>query len=233
MWTREQLKANAKSSLSRFHWTAVLVCLIVVLLGGAGSSGLNFNLNLNDGSSWVRWAIPTFAAIGATSTLVGILVGNVAAVGSARFFLIGRERIPTTEIMFDPFRANYGGILLVMFLRGLFTALWSLLLVVPGIVKGYAWRLVPYLLAENPNLDYRRALDLSAAMMDGHKMDVFVLDLSFFGWNLLSAATAGILGVLYVNPYVAATNAELYIALRTNAFAAGITGPEELPGVGV
>ena len=119
----------------------------------------------------------------------------------------------------------------VMFLRGLFTALWSLLLVVPGIVKGYAWRLVPYLLAENPNLDYRRALDLSAAMMDGHKMDVFVLDLSFFGWNLLSAATAGILGVLYVNPYVAATNAELYIALRTNAFAAGITGPEELPGV--
>ena len=109
MWTREQLKANAKSSLSRFHWTAVLVCLIVVLLGGAGSSGLNFNLDLNDGSSWIRWAIPTFAAIGATSTLVGILVGNVAAVGSARFFLIGRERIPTTEIMFDPFRANYGG----------------------------------------------------------------------------------------------------------------------------
>ena len=216
MWTREQLKANAKSSLSRFHWTAVLVCLIVVLLGGAGSSGLNFNLDLNDGSSWIRWAIPTFAAIGATSTLVGILVGNVAAVGSARFFLIGRERIPTTEIMFDPFRANYGGILL---------------LVVPGIVKGYAWRLVPYLLAENPNLDYRRALDLSAAMMDGHKMDVFVLDLSFLGWNLLSAMTAGILGVLYVNPYVAATNAELYVALRTNAFAAGITGPEELPGV--
>ena len=149
MWTREQLKANAKSSLSRFHWTAVLVCLIVVLLGGAGSSGLNFNLNLNDGSSWVRWAVPAMATIGTIGTLLGILVGNVAAVGSARFFLIGRERIPTTEIMFDPFRANYGGIL----------------------------------------------------------------------------------GVLYVNPYVAATNAELYIALRTNAFAAGITGPEELPGV--
>lgn len=230
MWTREQLKTNAKASLHRFHWVAVLVCLIVMLANG--ELNLKFNFDFDDGLlPWVWETLPSMLSLGTVGTLLGILVGNVLKVGAARFFLIGRERIPAMDILVDPFRANYGGILLVMFLRGLFTALWSLLFVIPGVVKGYAWRLVPYLLAENPNMNYRRALDLSAAMMDGHKLDAFVLDLSFIGWNLLSAVTANILGVLYVNPYIAATNTELYVALRTNALAAGITGPDELPGV--
>ena len=72
----------------------------------------------------------------------------------------------------------------------------------------------PYLLADNPELTTREALDLSAQMMDGEKMNAFVLDLSFILWDILSAATLGIAGILWVNPYEDATNAELYTALK-------------------
>ncbi|MFR5556791.1 MAG: DUF975 family protein [Coprococcus sp.] len=76
-----------------------------------------------------------------------------------------------------------------MFFRDLFILLWTLLLIVPGIIKSYSYRLVPYILSENPHMDRKRALELSQQMMDGHKMEAFVLELSFFGWFLLSALT--------------------------------------------
>lgn len=74
--------------------------------------------------------------------------------------------------------------------------------------------MVTYILAENPDINYKDALDQSKAMMDGHKMDTFVLDLSFIGWALLSTITMGIVGIFYVNPYVALTGGELYLTLK-------------------
>ena len=103
-----------------------------------------------------------------------------------------------------------------IFLQNLFIFLWSLLLIIPGIVKSYQYRMIPYLLAEDPNLSFSEATRLSTEMMSGEKRDAFVLDLSFLGWQLLSCITCGILGVFYVNPYVQATNAELYVALKEN-----------------
>ena len=107
--------------------------------------------------------------------------------------------------------------------------LWSLLFVVPGIVRAYQYRMVPYLMAENPDLDYHRALDLSRAMTRGHKWDLFVLDLSFLGWWLFGAMLCGV-GTLFVIPYVQATNAEVYELMRQKAFATGLAGSDELPG---
>ena len=101
-----------------------------------------------------------------------------------------------------------------MFLRDLFIALWTLLLIVPGIIKGYAYRMVPYILAENPDMNYKEALDLSSKMMYGNKWKSFVLDLSFIGWIILSILTFGILLLFYVNPYIGSTNAELYKAIK-------------------
>ena len=100
-----------------------------------------------------------------------------------------------------------------MFFRGLYTFLWSLLFIIPGIIKSYEYRMIPYLLAENPEMDMEEAFSLTRQMMTGDKANTFILDLSFIGWNLLSALTLGILSIFYVNPYQHLTNAQLYEVL--------------------
>ena len=103
-----------------------------------------------------------------------------------------------------------------MFLRNLFVALWSLLLVIPGIIKLYSYRLVPYILKEHPEISGTQVITISRQMMNGHKWNTFVLDLSFIGWMLLSALTFGILHLFYVGPYMQATDAELYEAVKAD-----------------
>lgn len=88
-----------------------------------------------------------------------------------------------------------------MVLRDVFIFLWSLLFLIPGVIKHYSYRMVPYILADDPEIGAMDAITLSRQMMDGHKWNTFVLDLSFLGWDLLSALTLGLLGVFYVNPY--------------------------------
>ncbi len=112
----------------------------------------------------------------------------------------------------------YGKTVLTLFLRKLFIGLWTLLLIVPGIVKSYEYRMVPYLLADDPNMTRQDAFRLSKELMYGQKWDTFVLDLSFIGWSLLSVCTCGLLAIFYVNPYVQATNAELFLELKTSVF---------------
>ena len=84
---------------------------------------------------------------------------------------------------------------------------------IPGIVKAYEYRMAPYILAEHPELSYREVLRMSSNMMDGQKMNAYILDVSFIGWHILSAITGGIVGVFWTNPYVYATDAELYLTL--------------------
>lgn len=92
--------------------------------------------------------------------------------------------------------------------------LWSLLLIVPGIIKAYEYRMVPYLLGENPGMSANEAFTLSSEMMSENKWNAFVLDLSFILWNMLSGITFGLAGVFYVFPYICQTNANLYIRLK-------------------
>lgn len=108
-----------------------------------------------------------------------------------------------------------------MFLRGLFTGLWSLLFVIPGIIKHYEYLMIPYILAENPGMDRQEVFAISKRMMMGQKWNVFVLDLSFIGWRLLEGITLGIVGVFYVEPYYQATMAELYAYNRNMAYQQG------------
>lgn len=93
------------------------------------------------------------------------------------------------------------------------TLLWLLLLIVPGFVKAYEYSMIPYLLAENPNLSASQAFSLSKQMTIGQKMDLFVLDLSFLGWIILGLICCGI-GILFVLPYPEATRAEVYLNLK-------------------
>lgn len=150
--------------------------------------------------------------------VVGIAIGlvwagfisNPITVGANRFFFKSlNEKAEVKELLYS-FDNNYKNVAMVMFYRSLYQILWTLLFIIPGIVKSYEYRMIPYLLAENPNLTKEQAFSISKQMMDGQKWDAFVLDLSFIGWELLSGLTAGILGIFYVNPYIQMTNAALY-----------------------
>lgn len=99
------------------------------------------------------------------------------------------------------------------FFTGLFTFLWSLLLVIPGIIKAISYSQAMLIVAENPGIGAREAINRSKAMMEGHKKDYFVLGLSFIGWFLLGAITFGI-AYIWIIPYVSATQVNFYNELK-------------------
>lgn len=151
--------------------------------------------------------------VGLTIILFRVLIGYNLEVGGRRYFLRaaqGDERLSNT---FNNIKsATYVNIISAMFLRSLYTFLWSLLFVIPGIVKGYAYRMVPYILAENPGMAPSEAIAESVRLTNGQKMNMFVLDLSFIGWYILGSMVFGI-GRVFVHPYVESTYAQLYLTL--------------------
>lgn len=153
-------------------------------------------------------------------------VGNPVAVGGKRFFMESRAFMKSAGVgrVFWAFgEGRYLNVVKTMFLRALFVNLWSLLLIIPGIIKAYQYYMVPYILSENPDMNYKEVLQLSKEMMAGHKWNTFVLELSFLGWQLLGVMLCGI-GVLFVHPYVEATFAELYAVLRQKAVGSSLRG---------
>ncbi len=150
------------------------------------------------------------------SSVLKIFVLNPLEAGCGNFLLhnaTGESDLGDIGFGFTP---DYWRNVKTLFLRDLFRFLWGLLLIVPGIIKRYSYRMAPYILADRPELSGTEVLTLSRQMMDGHKWKTFVLDLSFLGWNILSALTFGLLGVFYVNPYRQCTNAELYRELKNS-----------------
>lgn len=98
-------------------------------------------------------------------------------------------------------------------LISIFTFLWTCLLIIPGIIKQYSYSMAFYILADNPELTAREALSKSKEIMNGHKMELFVLQLSFIGWFLLVGITLGIASI-YVTPYISATTANFYNSIK-------------------
>lgn len=110
---------------------------------------------------------------------------------------------------------NYGRAIGGTLLVQIFTALWTLLFIVPGIIKAYSYALTPYILVDDPDLSVREAIRKSQKMMQGQKFNLFYLQLSFIGWALLCVLTAGI-GYLWLAPYYATTEAAFYQNLKAN-----------------
>lgn len=160
--------------------------------------------------------IRTTVMIGLFLLILSITVGYALEVGRARFFLRGFKEDVNVGNLFSTFNSReYFGIFKTQFLKNFYNLLWTLLLIIPGIVKSYEYRMVPYILSQEPNLPSNEAITRSRNMTEGHKMDMFVLDLSFIGWYLLGSLLIGI-GVLFVNPYKEATMARLYNILSGN-----------------
>ncbi len=162
------------------------------------------------------------AVVFCISSLIAILftifIADPLIVGGKRYFLKARKgsKIKISTIWYVFKDGNLANIAIIMLIRNIYNALWYLT-IIGGIIKTYEYRMIPYILAENPKINRRQAFKLSKQMMKGNKFKTFVLDMSFFGWNLLSVLTYGLLSILYVNPYNAATIAELYVDLKNTA----------------
>lgn len=141
--------------------------------------------------------------------LVPFLLGGVLQLGYARFLLKQHDgkTLDFNDLFsqFDRFGTGFAQ----DFLRTLYTFLWSLLLIVPGIVAALSYAMTPFILEEHPELTASEAIARSKDLMDGHKMDLFLLNLTFLGWDILCALTANI-GHLFLNPYKNAAYAVFY-----------------------
>jgi len=134
--------------------------------------------------------------------------------GCRKFFRKNLDEPAKLSNIVYVFDSHYKNIIKTAFMRDLFVFLWSLLFVIPGIIKAYEYRMVPYIMSEDPTKNYKDALAESKKLMDGNKWSTFILDLSFIGWDILSVFTWGLLEVFFVAPYKASTEAALYESLK-------------------
>ena len=118
--------------------------------------------------------------------------------------------------LFKGFSDDFSTTFLIGLLTTIFTFLWSLLLIVPGIVKSYAYSMAYYIKIDHPEYGWKQCVVASQQMMKGHKMEKFILDLSFIGWYIVGALCLGV-GTLWVNPYVYATEAQFYESIKGEA----------------
>ena len=241
-YDRKEIKMAARERMKQNYWMTVRVLLIFGLLGGGtltpfAASGDGVSLNVNTGSAasveplteeeltvfFVVMAIVLIVVAVAVvlSFAYTVLVGNVILAGTCGWLhrTWQGEKVPFAD-MFGGFR-HYKAVVGAMGLRTLYTFLWSLLFFVPGIIKGYSYSMTGFILSENPALSPKRALAMSETMTDGHKGDLFVQDLSFWGWGILSGCTFGILNVFFLAPYQTLAVAGAYDALKREAIACG------------
>ena len=141
-------------------------------------------------------------------------IANPLEVGTARFFTRNLNQPAEVKEAAFGFDNNYRETVKTMFWRDIYTLLWALLLIIPGIVKAYEYRMIPYLLADDPTMTKDEAFAESKRMMTGNKWRAFVLDLSFLGWYLLAIPTLGLVTIFYASPYKKMTDAALYEKLR-------------------
>ncbi len=147
--------------------------------------------------------------------LFHVFVKNVLIVGADRYFLENRKYVDTgIDKLFFPYRVKRTlKVAYAMLLRDLYNFLW-MFTIVGGIVKHYSYLLVPYILAENPDISAKEAIKLSQMMMKGRKWFAFKLDLSFVGWYVLGICTFNVVNIFYVFPYYNAVLAEFYMDVR-------------------
>ncbi len=243
---RKNLKENAKNSFKRKWFESAIVALIMSFFVGGSSVSLNtgssgYSVNYSAGSFEDLFAsIPneflyTFVTVFSLAMTVGIILGIFVApifiVGGNRYFLKLRKGVDTgiSEIIGNFKDGNYKNIVKISFFRELKILLWSLLFVIPGIIKGFEYYLVDHILAVRPDIDSKTAFAISKRLMAGYKWEAFVLDLSFIGWNLLGGFTFGILNLVYVNPYMYATYNEFYCYVRAEGIRKGLITPMDLP----
>lgn len=214
------LRRRARENL-RGKWGIAVGAAFVAALFGAlvtSSGGVSFTQNLDEELVYelpevVIQIIALVASVGGVLGFVSFILGGTVQLGYCKFLLSQHDGQPhSLSDLFSQFE-RFGTGFAQAFLRGLYVFFWSLLFVFPGIVKSFSYAMTPFLLAEYPELTANQAITLSRKIMNGHKLDLFFLSLTFIGWSLLNILTLGI-GSLWLNPYVNATWAAFYRQLQ-------------------
>lgn len=201
-WNRVELKLQAKDFLKEYYWRSFLAVLIVTTI----SVFLEIAFNTENAEFLF---VASMLSIG-----IRIFAINVLEVGLVNYFVRAEKGDVDVSNIFSVFKSNnYLNIVKTMVLRDVFLFLWTLLLIIPGIVKSYEYCFIPYILAENPDLEYKEIFEKTKKMTKGEKLEIFILNLSFFGWYFLGLLLF-IIGVIFVVPYHRATEAKLYFALK-------------------
>lgn len=218
---RSDIKLAAKNQL-RGNWLwAIGICIIAGIFNGLISGSITWSMTRNstlDMDKRILTSTPT-------QLFVGIITGLVGW-GVAYTFLQFRDNKEKPNVfkgVFSAFTAEkFKNSLLTSFLSGLFMALWTLLLVIPGIIKSYSYAMAPYIMkdyftAGRTDISATEAITASRALMDGKKWDLFVFDLSFLGWAILCIFTAGI-GFIWLAPYYQQSKVNFYRQLAEDKY---------------
>ena len=228
----EDFRWIARDVLSGKWKIAVLVGLVATLLGGVGGVGPEVKVNFDDGhaeASFEYAGQTIFSTNGIDSEIQACLVGglvyiiivglvmgalyfilsSIISVGYAKFNLMLVDRLDGSfEDLFAYF-SHWKTTATANLLQTIYVVLWSLLLVIPGIIASFSYAMTNYILAENPELSASEAISMSKQMMQGNKYRLFCLGFSFIGWDILCAFTLGI-GNLWLTPYRQAATAAFY-----------------------
>lgn len=194
--TRQQIKAMARAQLgNQIFGNTWLIAVVVAVIQTA-----------------IAYLVNAIPVIGQIASL--LLSGPVAYGVSAMFLKQTRtgEKMDIGDI-FNGFREDFSNTFLIGLMTTIFTMLWSLLFIIPGIVKALSYSMAMYIKVDHPDYDWKQCIDESQRMMQGHKGELFVLNLSFIGWMIVGACCAGI-GGFWVNAYMQAATSQFYENLR-------------------
>lgn len=232
MWYISEIKQQGKFAFHSNYWRCVLVAIILTIVTAAstasasGSGDINDTLSLQNiiqqGALYSGLSVGLFTALLASFIGLGIIISFAIKVflswpleiGCKSFFLENLRGKSSLETIGSAFTTKYIRNVVTMLASNLIIGVGFVLLVIPGIILSYSFRMVPYILKDNPYIGTMDALNLSREIMKGNKWHTFLLDLSFIGWILLSVITLGIVGVFYLNPYRASVDAALYEQIR-------------------
>lgn len=219
--SRKELKSLAKSQIKNdfamiFLFYIIFGAISVIINGMQRVSIFNFG-SITSKGNYVYLTTPaviSFCGISGLALLLTLFFCSPISYSLSHAYL---SLIEGKKVKFSMLAIGYteawGKSILLSFLIWIFTLLWSLLFVIPGIIKAYSYRMAFFILVDNPELSANEALQKSKEMMKGHKLDLFVLDLSFIWWFLLVAITFGVASI-YVAPYIGATQANFYKSLK-------------------
>ncbi len=228
MMKSKELRAKAWNSLKGKYWMAFGIVLVLGLLCSIGTSFVTTSQSMTEivnmadpaqleGEMLLGAFVLTGAAL--VSALIGfvicLLVNNAAEVGMANYFIKNTDSKPSFADAFSGFRVKYGRNIGTLLLAGIKVVLWSFLLVIPGIIKAYEYAIIPYILADDPEISSKDAFKKAKQMMNGNKWRLFKLEFSFIGWFVLCILTLGI-GTFFLVPYLNAAMAEFYVELKNN-----------------
>lgn len=226
MWSISDVKSRGKAAFKANYWRCVLAALILSFVTGSSTSSSTKDINTDDVTAIIAGLtdeqklellgiLMGFVGVGLIiAILIKIFITNPLTVGCYRFFRknVEAEITPVGTIFSDGF-SNFGHIFITLFLRDLFLTLWTCLFFIPGVIKSYSYRMVPYIVKDNPELSATEVITRSRQMMNGNKGRAFLMDLSFIGWLILSIITCGIVHIFWTAPYIHNANAQLYVEL--------------------